>query len=273
MDEVFALQLGGISFQGGAGNDGCYVRGIVGWDALPDARGSLDAIPGSDGSFRAVDLYRESRVVTVVGVLAAGDRAGVEALRARLMAILKAHATLTVTDELGTLSSEVRVDSISFSDEGTWATWIDFTIDLVAPDPVRYRDMLTVGPVGLPTQVGGLVLPSAFPWHFGTSSREVATVVNDGTVPVLPRVTVAGSAASVTILGGPYRLEFGAFDGVLVFDSLDRRVWLNGTDVTRQLVRRDWPVVAAGVTAEFSFEAVSPSPNISLLVEYSIGVW
>lgn len=273
MDEVFALRLGGISFEGGAGNDGCYVRGIVGWDALPDARGSLDAIPGSDGSFRAVNIYRESRVVTVVGVLAAGDRAGVEALRARLMAILKAHATLTVTDELGTLSSDVRVDSISFSDEGTWATWIDFTIDLVAPDPVRYRDMLTVGPVGLPTRSGGLILPSAFPWNFGTESREVATVTNDGSVPVLPRMVVTGSASSITVRGGPYRLEFGAFDGELVFDSLERRAWLNGTEVTRQLVRRDWPVVAPGVTAEFSFEAVSPSPILSLSVEYRIGVW
>lgn len=273
MSDVFALQLGGISFEGGAGNDGYYVRSITGWDALPSARGSLDAIPGADGSFQRVDIWRDSRVITIEGVMAAGTRDAVEARRAHLMAMLKASAVLRVTDELGTLSAHVDVEDIDPTDHGAWATWIDFTIDLIAPDPVRYRDMLTVGPVGLPSRSGGLILPSAFPWNFGSESREVATVTNTGELPVLPRMVVTGSAASITVHGGPYRLAFGAFDGVLVFDSLERRAFLNGTDVTRDLVRRDWPVVAAGATSEFSFEAVSPSPDISLTVEYLIGVW
>src|SRR5690606_29957449 len=124
---------------------------------------------------------------------------------------------------------------------------------VVAPDPVRYRDPVVLGPVGLPTHDGGLVLPSAFPWNFGTTSRSVLTVDNTGDVPVLPAVTVRGSADSVTVRGGPRVVSFGGFAGVLVFDSAQRRVFVNGADRTRDMVLRRWPVVPAGGVHEFTF--------------------
>lgn len=275
MVDVHSLQLGGIFMDGGAGNNGFYLRGpLTGWDALPDARGSIDSIPGADGSFEETELLRESRAISIPGVVSAGTRAEAEAMWAHAKAMLNRKATLRVTDELGTLSSVVRVDAMTPSDHGAWATWIDFTIDLVAYDPVRYRDPLTLGPIGLPVRSGGLTFPAAFPWHFGDSVRPVGTLTNDGSVPVLPRMTMAGSADSVIVHGGPRRLEFGAFNGLLVLDSLERRAWLNGVDVTRSLVRRDWPVVPPGVSQDFFFEAVNPSPTTVLeSVVYKIGEW
>lgn len=103
--------------------------------------------------------------------------------------------------------------------------------------------------------------------------QEYATVVNDGAVPVYPAVVVQGSASSITVVGGPRRLGFGAFDGVLRFDSADRRGFLNGGEVTRRMTRRDWPVVPAGESHDFYFSAVDPSPDLSLTVEYRIGAW
>lgn len=274
MSEVFALRLGELTFEGGAGNDGYYLRSAVeGWDAMPDARGSFDAIPGAHGSFMPDEVYRDSRVISFNAVAEAGTRAEVETLRVRLMAALHSKATLRVTDELGTLSAVVRVESIEPSDPGTWATWIDFTIDLVAPDPVRYRDAVTVGPIGLPVREGGLVLPQAFPWNFGTSIRPLMTVVNDGKLPTFPVVRVQGSASGITVHGGPRRIEFGAFDGELVIDNGERRVWLNGGDVTRQLIRRDWQSIPAGISQDFFFEASGAASDTSMTVEYRIGAW
>lgn len=273
MSEVFALQLGGLSFEGGAGNDGYYVRSIIGWDELPDARGSFDAIPGADGSFPPEEVFRESRVITIGGVMSAGTRLEVEVLRARMMAALKGRATLRVSDELGTLSSDVRVDKVRPDNEGTWQTWIDFTIDLEAPDSIRYRDPVVLGPIGLPVRSGGLVLPSAFPWNFGTSIRPLVTVDNSGKVPTFPIVRVQGSASGITVHGGPRRIEFGAFAGELVIDNRARRVWLNGGEVTRQLIRRDWQSVPAESSQDFFFEASDAAPDTSMTVEYRIGAW
>ena len=272
--DIHSLQLGTIHMEGGAGNDGFYLRGpLIGWDALPDARGSLDAVPGADGSFEEDDPLRESRAISIAGVVSAGTRAEAEAMWARAKADLKRKATLRVTDELGTLTAVVRVDAMTPTDPGPWATWIDFTIDLIAYDPVRYRDPQFFGPLGLPVQSGGLFLPAVLPWDLGVADLQVAEVTNGGSLPMHPVVTLTGSASSVVVHGGPRRVSFGAFDGTLVFDSLQRRTFLNGADVTRQMVLRNWFEVPAGESQGFSFEAVSPSSDLYMSGVSRIGVW
>lgn len=272
MTDVHWLELGGLFMSGGEGQHGFFIEGIDGWDELPDARGSLDVIPGAHGSFAPVDVWRESRAITVRGSIHGADRADAERLRAQLLNGFPGIVTLRVSDKLGILSSDVRVDTVTPSDMGAWSSMIPFVIDMIAPDTVRYRDPVLLGPVGMPVREGGLRLPQRFPWNFGTVIPAILHVVNDGPLVAYPTVTVSGSASSVVVHGGARRLEFGAFTGDLVFDNLARRAWLNGVDVTTDVVRRDWQSVAAGESADFLLEATD-AVSLTLSVEYRIGVW
>lgn len=190
-----------------------------------------------------------------------------------------APVLMRVCDDTGVWSR--MVEAVMLTPDERWnRPRVPFQIDLIAPDPVRYSDPLTVGPVGLPVREGGLVLPAAFPWDFGKSIRPVGTLANTGALPIYPRMILSSStpggvasAGGVVVHGGPQWLSFGAFSGTLVFDSLERRAWLNGVDVTRDVIRRDWPAVPAGVSADFFFVADDPSPDLVLTVEYRIGVW
>lgn len=268
--------IGGVRLDGAPAEypyRGIGLSRLTGWRGLPGMRGGLDMVPGAHGAFSTEALLRDPRSMALNGFVEAGTPAEALVMLERLESALAASPVqLRVAGDDGEWTRVVEVEALI--PEDTWnRKRIRFSVDLIAPDPVRYREWLTAGPVGLPTQVGGLVLPKAFPWDFGTSTREVATVANDGSVPVLPRVTVTGSADALTLFGGARRLEFGPFDGVLVFDSLERRAFLNGADVTRQLIRRDWPVVDPGGVADFYFQAVDPSSDINLMVEYRIGAW
>lgn len=267
------IDLGGVLIDGTEAVNGPTFSDITGWYGLPEARGSSDSIPNAHGSFARVAVWRESRVITITGTLHTDSRGVAEEVRDRLTAAWMQAKQIAVSDETGVWSAGVEVDRVEFHDYGAWSSRIPFTIDLVAPDPVRYRDPIVVGPVGLPVRDGGLLLPSAFPWNFGTSVRSVATVENSGSVPAYPTVRVTGSGSALSVQGGPRRVEFGAFSGEFVVDNLQRRAFLNGGDVTRQLLRRDWQSVPAGGVQDFSFDVSDASPDTVMTVEYRIGVW
>jgi len=266
---VHEIDICGVVF---SGEDGpvSFSR-IMGWYDAAQVRGSGDAIPDAHGSYERAKIFREARSITVEAGIE-GDHGFRVGETSRIVSALTGQGEMRVLDESGVWVRHVEVQDVRVA-ESHALPYTEIVVDLLAPDPVRYTDLLTSGPAGLPVQVGGLVLPSAFPWDFGTATHPVATVVNDGKLPILPRVIVEGAADSIVVRGGPRRLEFGAFSGELVFDSRERRAWLDGVDVTRDLVRRDWPVVPAGVSQDFFFEAVDPSPDLELSVEYRIGVW
>lgn len=267
------VEVCGIGF-GGDHNPvgGLIYQQLIDWDGRTQARGGGDSIPGGQGVFARTQELRESRVISIEAAIVADSADEYFAVKRRVEN-MPMFGEMRVDQGDGVWTRAIEVESIDIPD--AWGgTETLFTIDVTAPDPVRYRDPLTLGPIGLPVRSGGLEFPAAFPWHFGDSVRPVGTLTNDGSVPVLPRMTMSGSADSVIVHGGPRRLEFGAFDGTLVFDSAERRAWLNGVDVTRQLVRRDWPVVGPGESQDFFFEAVNPSPDTVLeSVVYKIGEW
>lgn len=273
------VEVCGIGFSGSAvPESGLIYQELVDWDGRPDARGGGDSIPGGQGDFPRGEELRESRAITVKAAIVTDSPSEYFAVKRRVEA-MPMFGEMRVDQGDGVWTRQVEVQEITIPDAHT-RTFTPFTIDLIAPDPVRYSELLTVGPVGLPVREGGLVLPSAFPWNFGTATRPVATVTNTGALPIYPRMILASSdpngvayADAVTVHGGPWRVSFGAFAGTLIFDSLERRAWLNGVDVTRQVVRRDWPVVDPGVSSDFYFVATGPSPDLVLTVEYLNGVW
>lgn len=264
------VEVGGIQFIGDEAAELIYSE-IKDWDGVTDARGKGDAIPGGHGQYASTSLVRESRAITLKAAIIAHTSERFFELKRQVEAI-DSVCEMRVDQGDGVWSRGVEIQQITIPD---WhgRTITPFTIDMVAPDPVRYRDVVVLGPVGLPVLEGGLFLPASMPWDLGTDVRSVLTVVNDGALPCFPVVRLSGSAASVLVSAGPRRLGFGAFDGTLSFDAGDRRAFLNGGDVTRQMTRRDWPMVPPGVSHEFSFEAVSPSPDFLMTVEYRIGAW
>lgn len=264
------VEIDGIQFVGDEFAELVYSE-LKDWDGVTDSRGRREPVPGQHGDYAATEIVRDSRAISFEGGIVADTVERFFELKRRIESI-SSVCEMRVDQGDGFWARSVEIDRIDVPDFHL-RTFTPFTIDLVAPDPVRYRMLETAGPVGVPSREGGLILPKAFPWDFGFAVQEYARVENVGSVPVYPVVVVQGSASSITVFGGPRRLGFGAFDGTLRFDSADRRGFLNGVEVTRRMTRRDWPMIPAGVSHDFYFSAVDPSPDLSLFVEYRIGAW
>ncbi len=266
------VEICGLGFSGSEiPEGGLTFSELIDWDGVPGTRGDSDPIPDANGSYTRTNIVRLSRAISVNAAIVADTPAEFIAARQRVEA-LPAQGEMRVDLGDGYWTRHVEIQAIKIPDARAGSE-TEFTIDLVAPDPARYRDPIVVGPVGLPVRDGGLILPSAFPWNFGTSVRSVASVENSGSVPSYPTVRVTGSGAALSVQGGPRRVEFGAFSGEFVIDNLQRRAFLNGGDVTRQLLRRDWQSVPAGGVQDFSFDVSDASPDTVMTVEYRIGVW
>lgn len=262
--------LGGVVFDEEV-SSGFTIGSFDGWDDGPTPRSGADLIPEADGAFEVARTYLAPRVMTLSGLLLDGPDAQVDASRFRAIHSAGQPQLLQVVDRDGVWTLSVGVEEAIL--RPIVGGLCSYSLTLIARDPVKYTDELALGPVGLPTHTGGLILPKVFPWEFGVTDRGDVTLVNDGSVPVLPRVVVSGSADGIVVHGGPRRLEFGAFSGELVLDSRDRRAWLNGVDVTRLLLRRDWYEVPAGASQEFFFVAEDPSADTVMTVQYRIGAW
>lgn len=264
------VEYAGVRFEGSSFAELTY-SDLAGWDGIPEGRGGGDSIPGGHGVYARTEVLRESRAIVLTANLIADSAERFFELK-RMLEALPPVGELRVDQGDGAWSRQVEIQHMPIPDFHT-RTITEFTIDMIAPDPVRYSDVLPFGPVGLPVLEGGLFLPASLPWDLGVADLQVAEVTNAGSLPMHPVVTLQGSASSVVVHGGPRVLSFGAFEGTLVLDSLQRRAFLNGADVTRQLVQRGWFLLPPGETHGFSFEAVAPSPGLYMSGEYRIGVW
>ena len=273
MTDVHWVQVGSQYFAGGDGSVGLFIESVRGLDELPDARASLDRVPQAHGSFEPTSVWRDSLAITVSGTIHGEDRADAERRRDVLKNELAGMLDMRFSDTTGIWNMRVRVDNVRPADMGAWSSMIPFTIDMIAPDPVRYRDPVMLGPVGLPVRSGGLRLPERFPWHFGTSIMPVLKLVNGGTRPTFPIVTVTGAGSALTVTCGPRRIEFGAWSGEFVIDNRDRRAFLNGADVTRGLIRREWQEIPAGGSWDLTYDVADADPATQMFATYQEGAW
>ena len=271
------MQLGSVMLHGYAEMPdpfaGLAVSAVNGWRGLPGARGDSDPIPGAHGNYGSTRVLREQRSIEVRGAAIAASEfealAMIDALEAELAGSV---VEMWVSDAQGAWRRTVEVETVQIVGAYNHHR-VRFAVDAIAPDPRRYRAVQTAGPVLLPVHEGGLVLPLAFPWNFGNTIIQQIALNNTGQVPLLPVIRLDGAADAVTVRGGPRRIEFGEFSGSLTFDVRERRAHLNGADVTRWMLRRDWPVVAAGDVSVFYFEATNPSTDLQMTVDYEIGAW
>lgn len=267
------IDLAGFSFAATGHGHELYVLELKGWYELPDVRGKVEAIPNAHGSYNRAQVYRESKAITLTALQTSTDRPAVERLRQELTSKLHEPTQIAVTDETGTWLSDVIIESVEFQEWNAREPAFRLVIDMLAPDPIRYQPVTVTETVTLPERSGGLTLPAALGWNLGTDIRSRATLENWGTTPLYPKLVVEGRARSITVAVGRSQLSFPAFDGVLVFDCRERRAILNGVDVTRSLIKRDWPVVDPDRTVYLDFWAIEPNPEISMHAEYKIGAW
>lgn len=274
---VHWVEIGGVTLASD-GEGGIGFTKITGWYDLPSDRGGGDARPGFHGAYGRTHLLREQAAISVEGAIWAHDRAELERLRHMLLQAWAGLVLMRVADETGVWERAIEIDTVAFSDPKAAALGMVFTVDAVAPDPVRYRDALVAGPLGLQKSVGGLSFPARFPWSFGQLVGDTELeVLNPGAVPMFPVLRLSGgfSRATVTDQVSGRVLSFGAVPrgSEVVIDTRSRRASVGGLDQSRRIERRGWPVIAPRSVGVFRVAYESPVGDPMLNIEYREGAW
>ena len=129
-----------------------WVTKEEGWSSSPPVRLSLVDRPERDGAFDTPS-YRGPRVITLEGSAVAPDRISKEHAKDRLAAVLNdggVLAPLVVTEPHVTRQVLVRLSAETRSPTRT--AIFDCSLQLTAPDPLRYGAALNVASCPLPLQ-------------------------------------------------------------------------------------------------------------------------
>lgn len=281
-EQVVWAELLGETFSGaGVPDNGLIWSDLEGWSGLPDARGEPDSLPGDHGRFRRPrKILREARVLTLTGYIYAETDEQFHETRDRLEEALGEGAGTMRISVLGdgVWERHVEIDTLKIDPErGRRQT--KFVVDMVAPDPRRYGPLQTLGPVSLPTSVGGLRLPQAMPWNMGeTAAGGRLLLKNSGRLPLSPVVRVAGGFSSLVVrnitTAEEIRLVWPVAEGEqVVIDMARRRVEVGSADVTQWLDARQWFTIPKGETHELRFSADGVEGKPLMWADFKIGAW
>jgi hypothetical protein len=164
-----------------------------GWASSPDVRVDLSLRPQRDGAFDAPS-FRTARMITLEGTAVAPDPQTKERAKDRLAAVLadgSRLAELVVDEEITRRRAMVRLAGGTKIVDTTPYTF-DWSIQLAAPDPLRYGADVHQAVCGLPTPGPGIVFPLTFPVVFAPSGTGALSAENDGTALAWPVWTITG---------------------------------------------------------------------------------
>ncbi|UDL14623.1 minor tail protein [Arthrobacter phage KeAlii] len=212
--------------------------------------------------------WRDQRIVTVGGHIFTATRAEAAAMTDNLAAALAdgTAGKLIVNDaDLGYREAEVFISGTPKVD---WDGHLDifFMIDMVAPDPRKYGELVTAS-TGAASPGGGMVFDlftgaNAGVLDFGESGNPgTVTFENVGTADTPPLFTVSGYAPGFTIteVNSGARLIYAqtiASGQTLVLDASDGSVLLDGyADRSAYLTRREWTRISGKSRATYLFES------------------
>ncbi|MFL6072743.1 MAG: phage distal tail protein [Mycobacteriales bacterium] len=165
-----------------------------GWSGPPEIRLDLAARPQRDGSFDAPS-FLGARIVTLTGTAVAPDPDTKERAKDRLAALLADGSTLadlTVQERTVVRTARVRLSGqTKITDETPYTfTW---SVQLTAPDPLRYGAATYTASCGLPQPAHGITFPiAAWPLDFGQPAGGALPLPNAGTAASWPVWTVTG---------------------------------------------------------------------------------
>jgi hypothetical protein len=276
------LQQPVFTVDGWAGNtvdaDGVewWVTKEEGWASSPNVRLTLTDRPERDGAFDAPS-YRSPRVITLEGTAVAPDRISKERAKDRFAAVLNDGSQLlplvvtephVVRRAMVRLSSESKVMDMK-------AGAFEFSVQVTAPDPLRYSAELRTATCPLPSSAGGVKFPLSFPLDFGPgSSGGRLSLDNAGTVATWPTWRISGPCADPVIVNTQTGEELAfqirlAAGEVLVVDTDARTVLLQGLASRRSAMlphSRWFPLLRGGI--DIAFRAATYDPAARLTAEW-----
>lgn len=278
IDSVLAVPT--YVVDGWAGNtvDGDGVEWWVtkedGWSSGPGVRLELADRPQRDGSFDARS-FRSARVVTLEGTAIAPDGDTRERAKDRFAAVLADGSVLSelvVQERTISRRALVRLSAGSKVTDTTPVSF-DWSLQVSAPDPLRYGADVHEESCGLPDPGPGITFPLAFPLVFGQSVDGSLGLVNAGTTTVWPVWTVRGPCTQPVIrndsTGERLAFSLNLFDGdVLTVDAAARTVFLGGASRRGALQpRSSWFGLSPGSTT-VSFDAFDDTASGTLTVSW-----
>jgi hypothetical protein len=220
-------------------------------------------------------------VPSIEGFLIGDDRQDALRKQQRLTSLgrrSRGPVTATFDDELGATSREVSVRSIAVGDIGKNLV-VDFAIDMLAPDPLRYGPVVEAA-TGLPQSGGGLqfplgVNPARF-FDFGAvADPGRVTVTNEGEESTYSMLEVRGGLPSGFLLTEVETAREIRFDRAVPPRStvyLNPRTGSatidNQSDVSGYLTTAEWFEIPAGESRQIQFTSLggfSESPRLRAL--------
>ena len=238
--------------------------GIEGWFESPDDKTVMSERGQGDGAHDvwASDILYSARVVTLHFIVSAHGRQGVVRLLNRVRRVC-AHSKVRVRlydggyDCYATGRATVKA-SAKYARDG-WLDDCTITVtcerpEILSSSPHRFQLLPSVDSDHLGLRYGDGGKGLQYPLSYGqaaTDSRNVGTLVNDGSSRAYPVFTVTGPWPDGVRLAFPnlntvldYSQPVGAVP--LVLDSRSRTASIGGLDVSRNLRSRGFPTVPAG---------------------------
>lgn len=275
-----SLTVGGLVFSGDVRSpSGFFYDTLTDWYSLSDSKSPVNERKQAHGAFGIAADYRQSLAISFHGsYIPAGDgtvaRAQVRAAKGALKLALGANRPVlgTYTDDDESTHRYLSVRSLSIEDD-FGQPYLDFSVDMIAPDPLAYGDTAT-------SQTGPAVSGGGLTWPLGTASSGLwedwgvdgssgrVTVTNDGTAPAWPVLRAVGGMSGGFIatdqtVGQQVRFDRLIPDGSQV--TVNQRTGtasIDGAsnDVSGFLTVRDFFAIGAGESHVIAF-AVLGSPS------------
>jgi hypothetical protein len=228
------------------------VTGLSGWDSA-DIPETAEARTGADGSWDSDNFYA-GRQITVDGLIEAPSAELKDAAKRKLAATSPARGRLVTfrVNESIPMQADCRRSGRLMTGDLT-DTVVQFSLNLLAPDPRKYGAELetafaSVGEPspGLPMP---LVLPAVIPGF--QLAGEFFTVLNEGDYETPPLIRITGPGADLGVAnlttGDILRYDFELATGdELLIDTNTGAAFLNGTTYRS-------PAAGSTVTARFLF--------------------
>ena len=174
--------------------------GLKDWYSGAESKSEVNERPQARGAFGISNDFASSLAISTQGSFDGDSLADAITAAERLSAIAAGVPVLmTVEDPLRTTSRWVSVRRVTLPpDVGAFASF-DFSIDVLATDPLRYGEPVSTF-TGIPVSGGGLL------WPLGTTALEFwdwgddgasgrVSITNVGTADVWPTLTVEGGVA------------------------------------------------------------------------------
>lgn len=284
---MISVTIGGITFSNDPTNP-YGLQTIEGWYSSPAVKTQTEERPNSDGAFGVVNFYRGARTVTIAGLLVGQDNTdalvnmwpGISAIMSSGM-----PSTMTVTDDLGALSSTVMPTGTASLVPITNGL-ANYVLSFIAFDPVKYSAPVTSSTTP-PTAGGGLEYNlfaggSGGALYYGAlGNLGRVTVTNSGTAAVWPLFNVTGNFSAGFYIqcletGDIIRYDRSIPDGSTI--TLDSRVGtatVDGTsDASSYLTLSNWFNIPPFTTRTVQVNPIGTSSGAAAMsVTNSNGYW